>query len=86
MKHFIKTGDLVRFKISAIRRDHTLWLKNCAKNKTPMLVIKEYEFGEGPVEAELLGEKVFDVLCEDVDFHAYESELTKVGFNYNENR
>jgi len=51
-----------------------------------MLVIKEYEFGEGPVEAELLGEKVFDVLCEDVDFHAYESELTKVGFNYNENR
>ena len=79
MKDFIKIGDLVRFKISAIRSNHTAWLKNCARNKIPMLVIKEYESSEEHVELDLLGERCFDVLCEDVDFHAFEYELTKRG-------
>jgi|TARA_R110000824_G_scaffold252068_4_gene440712 hypothetical protein len=80
----MKVGDLVRFKMTAMPRNHTEWLKGCARDKVPMLILKEYssndECWDGNIEAELLGERIFEVMCEEVSFHAFESELTKRGF------
>ena len=87
----IKPGDLVIFKKSAVRTNHTTWLKTCAQNKTPMLVLREYKASDlhelehvmppwgVPLEAELVNERYFEVMCEGVDIHAFESELTKRG-------
>ena len=75
----MKVGDLVRFKISALRSNHTLWLKDCAKRRVPMLILHEYDLEEEdtPSEENLLGERVFEVMWEDVNFHAFECELAK---------
>jgi len=78
----MKPGDLVRFRDSALRDNHTSWLKDCARNKTPILVLKEYISGSSlipPIEVSLLGERVFEVMCEEVNFHAFECELIKIG-------
>jgi hypothetical protein len=82
LRSSMKVGDLVRFKITALRDNHTAWLKDCAKSRVPMLILNEYD-PEGPsafdvhIEAYLLGERVFEVMCEDVSFHAFECELVK---------
>ena len=79
----MKPGDLVRFKVSKLNSNHTKWLKDCAKSRTPMLILREYlpadEYWDGSIELELLDERAFEVMCEDVTFHAFEWELTKRG-------
>ena len=89
----MKVGDLVRFKKSAIRANHTVWLNTCAQNKTPMLVLKEYTADDRdhalacvhaippwdvPSQSPGAG-RYFEVMCEEVSIHAFESELTKRG-------
>ena len=82
----MKTGDLVRFKVSALSADHTEWLKKCAKDQVPMLILFEYNsemstklsdryFGSSSV----FSKRCFEVMCEGDTFHAFEHELTLRG-------
>lgn len=75
----MKAGDLVRFKVSALHPDHTRWLRCCAKNRIPMLIVQEFDSNVIPVEAHLLEERVFEIVCEGIFLHAFEYELTKRG-------
>lgn len=84
----MKSGDLVRFKVSALSTDHTEWVKRCAKNRVPMLILFEYNsdmsmslaaryFGSSSI----LSKKCFEVMCEGDTFHAFEHELSLKGFS-----
>ena len=83
------TGDLVRFKMSACSTDHTEWIRSCARNKVPMLILFEYEkqearklgeryFGKSSIHS---GKRCFEMLCEGDTFQAFEHELTKNGLD-----
>ena len=75
----MKVGDMVRFKISALQSDHTRWMVYCARNRIPMLIVQEFDSDVIPVDSHLLGERVFEIMCEGVFLHAFEYELTKRG-------
>ncbi len=75
----IKAGDLVRFKVTRLPNGSTSWLDECAKNRTPMIVMGELSEADAPIEMFTLGERVFEVLVDGVFISAMESELTKRG-------
>ena len=81
----MKTGDLVRFKVSALSADHTEWVKRCAKDRVPMLVLFEYsnemsrKLASRYFGRTWLSPKCFEVMCEGDTFHAFENELTLNG-------
>ena len=78
-KKNLKPGDLVRFKISELRPDMTEWLKRCAKNRLPILIVSEHTDYESTLEHELLNDRVFRVLLDGTFIDAAERELTKKG-------
>ena len=55
----------------------TEWLKTVATNRLPILIVSEYNDYDGLVEFDLLGERVFRVLVDDIFIDAAERELTK---------
>tara|TARA_R110000824_G_scaffold84392_4_gene210557 strand:+ start:222 stop:359 length:138 start_codon:yes stop_codon:yes gene_type:complete len=44
-----------------------------------MLIVQEFDSNVIPVEAHLLEERVFEIVCEGIFLHAFEYELTKRG-------
>ena len=78
-KSQLRVGDLVRFKVSALPPDTTEWLRICAQNRAPILIVSEYFGPDTPIEIDLSGERVFEVLVDGTFISATENELTKRG-------
>ena len=75
----LRKEELVRFKVSALPPDTTEWLRICARNRAPILIVSEYSGKDIPIEIDLSGERVFEVLVDGTFISATENELTKRG-------
>jgi len=78
-KDQLKVGDLVRFKVSALRPGTTEWLATCAETRIPIMIVNECRGNDIPIEADLLNERIFEILIDGEFIVASESELTKRG-------